>query len=109
MKKPKPDADGGSGGAPLPSCPLTQHLPALAEFLADDRWDDGTLRVPGTLLICCSDGLWKAWLNDKDGGRSAWMSGRTLTGLLDALQDGLQGSCVEWRQAKPMPGRQRGK
>ena len=79
-------------------CQLTKMFPTLAEFLVRDAWDPGQARERGTLLVCFGEGRWRAWLNDKDaGGLSAWLSGETLHGVLQACEKGLVAGSLEWR------------
>ena len=78
----------------------------LQEFLARSAWDDGTARSPGTLLVCCQDGHWKAWVNDKDGDRTCWVSGVTLAELLELVSQGLDTDTLPWRAAKRPAGAQ---
>jgi hypothetical protein len=79
---------------------------AIAEFVSMGSWEDGTPRVPGTLLVCTGDGAWRAWLNDRDGEVAAWTSADTLQGLLEAVETGLREGSLTWRPtAKRSPGK----
>lgn len=78
----------------------TAAYPHLFEWLVEDRWDDGTVRETGTVLLFTEAGRWKACLNDRALGRSCFLSGETPEGLLQSLDDGLGSSGLEWR-AKP--------
>jgi len=71
--------------------------PAIVEFITAGRWDDGSERTTGTLLICWGDGKFKAWLNDRDGAKSTWVSADTLEALLGGLEARLQAGSLEWR------------
>lgn len=98
--------DGNGKPAPVPStCALMSKYAALTEFLVLSEWEDGSGRETGTLLLCVDAGCVKAWLNDRDGGRSAWLSSGSLTGLLDALESGLRDGDLEWRVAKRPQGK----
>lgn len=99
----KPSDDKGVSPA-LEACKLTAKYPGLAEFLSSVAWTAEEARETGTVLICTGDGRWRAWLNDRDGGVTAWVSAGTLTGLLDALEQGLVGGGLEWRKAKVWGG-----
>jgi len=88
------------------SCPLIERYPAISEFLTLDFWDDKSSRETGTLLLCFGEGRWKAWLNDRDGYLTAWLSGETLTALLDAVEKGFLNGDIDWRAA---PKQKRGK
>jgi hypothetical protein len=50
------------------------------------------------------DDVWKACLNNLDESSYAFLSSRTLTGLLEALEKGLAAQSVDWRVSKPLPG-----
>lgn len=76
---------------------LAQGYPRLVEFLTLDRWDDGSPRERGTILILAEDDWWKAWCNDKDGDRSLWVSDSTLGGLLAAVDEHLGSPEAVWR------------
>lgn len=90
---------------PTEACPLTEAYPALDEFLTLTVWDDGSRRETGTLLLCTGDGRYRAWLNDRDAGVSAWVSSGTLSGLLEAIEKGLREGGMEWRVPKGRPRR----
>lgn len=79
---------------------LCRRAPTLHQFLSDTQWDDGGARVPGTLLLFCEQGRYKACLNDRDGSRSVFVSGDSVEAILDALEAGLADDDLEWR-AKP--------
>lgn len=83
----------------LEFCALMKQYPALVEFLTLDVWDAQNVRETGTVLACFNGDRWTMWLNDRDSGRSAWISGDTLTDLLDSAEDGLRSSSIEWRGA----------
>lgn len=80
----------------------------LFEFLARQQWPDGEYREPGTLLLLCQDGVWKGWLNDKDGQASCWTSGGTLRDLLGGMDDGLANDALAWRAAGEPKKRKKG-
>lgn len=79
--------------------------PAIVEFLSMDVWDDGKRREPGTVMVMFEEGRWKAWVNDKEGKRSAWVSGATLEALWSAVEGGLVEDSLDWRRARPQRGR----
>lgn len=83
--------------------------PALAEFLSNGQFDDGSVRPLPTLLLFIEEGLWKACLRDKAEQEVAWTSDLTLAGLLDALERGLAEHSLDWRKQKPWTGGKQGK
>lgn len=106
----KPSVSGGdsaSGPAPLPACKLSERFPTVVEFLWSRHWEDGTARQTGTITLLVDQGLLKASLNDRDTGCGCFVSGKTFTSLLEAIEKGLAGSSLEWREkAASGPGRQ---
>lgn len=82
---------------------LAKASPLLWHFLCDCKWDDGTDRLPGTVLLLFQDGLLKAWLNDKAVRKTCWVSSDTWGGLLKACQKALEGHGGEWRNDKGPP------
>ena len=85
------------------------ELPALVEFLSRTRWLEGDHREKGTILICWAEGRYRAWLHDRDGERSAWLSDPGLDGLLRAVDAGLRNDSLEWRRAVSRRGGSRPK
>lgn len=84
---------------------LEGEFEAMAEFVSAGNWSDGTVRVPGTLLICTGEGRWRAWLNDRDGEVAAWVSASSLQLLLEAVEMGLREGSLEWRAVAKRPGK----
>lgn len=95
---------GGSGGSGDGSstldlsCTLNASLPNVVEFLTLDAWPDGKRREHGTVMLVCDDGLYKAWLHDKDAGMSAWVSSESLQDLWERVDAILGGAGHEWRR-----------
>lgn len=81
------------------------RTPAIFEFLTSDKWDDGKTRQRGTVTVFFEDGRWKAWVNDKDGGRSACVSGKTLDDCITKAEIGLVEDSLDWRRARPQRDR----
>lgn len=88
---------------------LACSVPSLVEFLARGAWDDGVTRLLGTVLVCCQDGVWKGWVNDKDNGRQAWVSAVTLSDLLSLVDSGLETDELPWRRAPVQPAKGKGR
>jgi hypothetical protein len=98
LQKLKGSADsGGASSKPLETCPLSKRFPTLAAFLSMTSWPDGEVRCTGTVTLLFEDGLCKAAINDRDASMSAFVSGKTLTSLLEALEKGLDTSSLEFR------------
>jgi hypothetical protein len=84
-------------GVHLGECDLAGRFPALWEFLTVTEWDGGELREVGSLSIFTGSQGLQAALNDKDAGRVAFVSGSSLTALLEALDQGIANECLDWR------------
>lgn len=69
----------------------------LHEWLTELTWEDGKKREPGTVMVVVEGGWWKAWLHDRDGKRSAWLSASTLPLLLGVVDEALATNNVAWR------------
>jgi hypothetical protein len=78
-------------------CEGTRLFPALSAFCRDQAYDDGTVRETGTILLFTEDGRYKAWLHDRDGACSCFVSNTTLTGLLLAAEAALVDEGLDWR------------
>ena len=76
-------------------------LPGLFEFLTLARWDDGTPRQPGTALFFAQDGLWKAWLNDRDSRRSCFFTCEAFLLLLSEVNTAIVENTLAWRSNPP--------
>lgn len=87
---------GPSGGAPEPGL-LRTSAPAILEFLTIAAWEDGTVRQVGTIMVLVDGLVWKAWVHDRDGRRSCFVSSRTPEDLLAAVEEVLANGGGEWR------------
>lgn len=101
LKKPVTPLSGSVTSSVSSPSAFTAAFPALSEFLISCAWEDGSSRVPGTVMLLVEEGRWKAWLNDKAFARSAWVSGHTLEAVLGCLEAGLREESLEWRRARP--------
>lgn len=91
------------GGSLLKGCS------PLWEFLAHVAWDDGVPRQPGTILFTTEDGIWKAWLHDREGaGRSVWVSAASWDGVLKAAAKAVDDAATPWRRDKAQAAKRRG-
>lgn len=95
-----PSATRGDDGADA-ACDelLRRQCPTLHEYLVL-RGLGGKQRKTGTVLVFAEEGKWKACINDRDGGFYAFVSSDNLPGLLEALERGLKGGGLDWRQSK---------
>jgi hypothetical protein len=99
----KPDVINSKSGAAGRVCQapgdskMRRELPLLFEFLTETRWEDGTERQPGTMILFCEQGRFKACLNDKELQRVAFCTAETLEGLLEACNEGFGDDGHDWR------------
>jgi len=100
MSLTRPPKDGAEGPAYVPPANgMWSKYPTLLEFLTLGKWPDGASRERGSMLLCWEDGWFKCWLNDKDGGRSAWLSGESPDALLRHVEAQLSEDRVQWRRS----------
>jgi hypothetical protein len=104
---PKPsDKSQSAGKAPsLVRDALAERLPSLIEFLTEPQYEDGSPRELPTLTLFAESGCLKAALNDRDGGRVAFVTAVSLEALFEALEEGLVFGNLDWRQSRSGRGR----
>jgi hypothetical protein len=91
-----------TGKGPAAKDPAVEkQYPAIHLLMTATVDDAGKARKTCTLTLCCEGGLWKGGLRDKDEGASCWRSGKTLDGLLRALEDALVSGEADWRVSTP--------
>ncbi len=90
------EVKGPSGGSAEPA-DLALLAPALVEFLTVSTWEDGSARQVGTAMLLVDGKVWKAWVHDRDGKRSCFISARTPLELLSADEDVLANNGGDWR------------
>jgi hypothetical protein len=71
--------------------------PAIQEYLTEANHDDGSPRETSMLCIFVEDGFVKLSLQDREEGRSMWVSAPSLPEALNALERNLQDGVGEWR------------
>jgi len=107
VKRPQHVQSGIPAGVACADPAWQERWPALCSHLFDLKYEDGAPRQTSTLMLLAEQGVAKACLNDREAERSAWVSGRSFTEALDALEAGLVEDRLDWR-ARP-PGRGPGK
>lgn len=75
--------------------------PVTLEYVTDEKWEDGTPRVPCSLLLFHEMGKWKVCINDRGLGRTAWVTSLSPGGALAALEEQLAADTCDWRKARP--------
>lgn len=89
-----------NGAAPLADAHFQETYPALFEFMTCTRIDlDGReqSRLTATVNVFVQDGFFKAFLNDRQTGRSLCVAAVTFTRLWEALEEALTSDEVPWR------------
>ena len=76
---------------------FADRYPALLEHLDLIEYGPGESRETSTLTLFREDGRWKCSLNDRDQGRSAFVTASTFAALLEAVEAGLQTDMLDWR------------
>jgi hypothetical protein len=87
----------GPSGGLADAGELMTLAPALVEFLTCAKWDDGKGREVGTVMLLVDGVMWKAWVHDRDGKRSCFVSARSPIELLSLVEDVLANNGGEWR------------
>lgn len=93
----KPGGAGPSGAGPLQLGDYLPLYPTLTDYLTCEAWEDGTPRVPATVMLFAQDGRWKVCINDKAMSRVAFIAGLTPESALQAAEDGLASDDLDWR------------
>jgi hypothetical protein len=74
--------------------------PALWEYLTVDRYEDGSPRQPSMLCLFCEDGFIKLALQDRQEGRSLWVSAESIPEAVELLEGNLSEGRGEWRRSR---------
>lgn len=78
--------------------------PTVTEYLTVNVWPDGKPRTVSSLVIFVEDGQWKGCLSDRDDGMVLFATGRSVQGLLTALEGLLTSEEPPWRMSKQAKG-----
>lgn len=83
--------------------------PSLMEFLAEDRYEDGSPRRTATLTIFTDAGGIKASINDRDNDGVAFVTSESIAALLVVIEGKLQASSLEWKYSQGRGPKRKGK
>lgn len=109
MRKPvKIEGSAGSSDR-LRDLELAEKRPMIEEYLTATSYDDDSPRVPSTLTVFVDEGMFKASLNDRDVGRTLFVSGTAFNDVLDVLEALLESDRPPWREAKAKPSQGQGR
>jgi len=101
LKKPSAALKPGAGCDVSPPTGGWPGRERLWEFLVTGRYEDGCPRQLPTVMLFLHDGRLTAALNDRDNERTAFVSGKAVEDVLDALERGLEDDSLGWRPNKP--------
>lgn len=91
-------ADSGSTSDPtLPDKGFWASFPDLLSFTSQSKWEDGSSRLTGTMMVFTEGGQWKCWLHDRDACQGCFVTGTTIEGLLKAANAAVGASGGDWR------------
>jgi len=82
---------------------FAKKCPAVFEFVTCSRHEDGSSRITSTITITYHEGMFKAFLNDRDSQKSTCASAATLATLWEALESRITSEDPGWR-ALPQHG-----
>lgn len=94
----------GQSTVPLMGGKFALDYPGIWDHLTQTAWEDGSPRVPSSILIFEQDGSLKLMLRDKSAGLCLWVAGRTFEALLLACEMGINDPATEWRQDRQNGG-----
>lgn len=105
MTRPGPAIPAGLAAVQAAASRFKNDHPTLWGYLAEAEWDDGKARKTSTLTVFIEDGTVKLCLNDRDLGRTAWVTGHSLEDAIDGLELRLCDDSAEWRRSYGGNGR----
>jgi len=97
MKRPEKETGKKNSKPVCPDAAFAKQYPSIAQFMVDDRWDDGKARKVGTITINFSQGCCTISLADHDQEQSCYTTANTLPEALGLLEDALAAEKVAWR------------
>lgn len=96
----RPEASTTQGYLAASDPDFRKDFPTLHAFLTLQGYG-GKQRKAGSLSLFCQDGKFKACVSDNDAGNRAFVSGDTFQSLLGAIERGLSGGGLDWREMQP--------
>lgn len=98
LDKPLPGRMMGPQDSPFTDPEFAASYPFLHSHLSDTRYSDDSARVTSTLLVFVDSGCLRLCINDRDNGRSCFVSRSTFEEALAALEKGLREGSLDWRK-----------
>lgn len=88
---------GNGPGSRFVDMAFAADFPATWEFLTCCQLANGVARQTATVSLFAADGVFKAFLNDRETGKCLCVASRTVVGLWDALEAALTSDDPGWR------------
>jgi len=71
--------------------------PTIMAFLKDEKFDDGTPRMPGTISLFCKGGCLTFAINDRVRNVTAYVNAHTFVEALDLIERGIFDDSLDWK------------
>ncbi len=108
LKRITPDKSlDASRSAGFDDAAFAKDYPTLYEHLTATTWEDGTARIPSSIIMFAEEGMLKACLSERNDQMSLWASGNGLKGVLKALEGALNTPAPQWRKQKSQGGKKK--
>jgi hypothetical protein len=65
------------------------------------EYEDGKRRQTATLTLLWEEQVWKCCVNDRDNNRSLWVSGDSISEVIERAEKALHDDSPAWRTYKP--------
>lgn len=88
-------------GATWDDLVFSRDFPSLYSFLNDVRYDDGSIRVTGTLSVFTKLGVLTCAINDNDRNVVGFINAPTWDDLWMLIEDGILNDSIDWKARRP--------
>lgn len=78
--------------------PNMAGFPELWSFVSATKWEEGTVRQPGSVTLFRDQGRLKAAFNDRDAGEVGFLTLDVQEPILAQLEEALREDSVDWRR-----------
>jgi len=100
VKKPLPGEQFKKTELPLDDAAFRDEFPNLYDHLFATTYEDGSGRMTSTMLIFSENGVLKLCLNDRDNGRSVFITATEFLSLFSVIETGLASNSLDWRSRR---------
>jgi len=80
-----------------------RDYPNLYAFLHDVKYDDGTIRITGSMSIFVKVGGLRCSLNDKDRNVVAYIEASSFDEMMTLAEEGICSDSTEWIASRKTP------